>query len=613
MARSKPKNIKYTLKKFSVYFKNHAFTLTLVGFMAAVSAFTGVLGTYLLKPIINNYILPGNIPGLLRALLLMGGMYLLGVLCTLGYSQLMVRVGQRIIRELRDDLFNHVQTLPLRFFDTHTHGDVMSRFTNDIDTIAEALNNSFTVLIQSFVTVAGSFTLLIVLDYRLSLIVIGSFVLMFLFFRYSGKKSHRYFARQQKHMAGVNSFIEEMVDGQKVVKVFNHEEENLANFTTLNEELRKAGTGALTFSGILIPVSVSISYLNYAITACLGAVFAISGSIDLGTLASYLVFVRQTSMPINQFSQQVNMILAALAGAEHIFEVMDEAPETDSGTVSLVKVRHTADGSYEEAELSNQFAWKTPAPGGAHYTPIKGDVRFEEVTFGYTPTHKVLKNISLHAAPGQKIAFVGSTGAGKTTITNLINRFYEIDGGKITYDGIDIRQMQKSSLRQTLSVVLQDTHLFTGTIADNIRYGNLAADDAMVIEAAKLANADSFIRRLPQGYNTFLTSDGGNLSAGQRQLLAIARAAVADPPVLILDEATSSIDTYTEKMVEIGMDHLMQGRTVFVIAHRLSTVRNANAILVLENGEIIERGNHDELVAAKGRYYQLYTGQFELT
>lgn len=613
MARSKPKNLKRTLKKFSIYFKHHIPALIAVAIMAIFSAFAGVMGTYLLKPIINQYILPGDIPGLLRVLLLMGIMYLVGALCTMGYSQVMVRVAQRIVCELRRDLFRHVQNLPLRFFDTHTHGDIMSRFTNDIDTISEALNNSFTVIIQSFVTVFGTFLLLIILDFRLSLVVMASFLVMFLFLRYSGKKSQRYFAEQQKQLANVNSFIEEMVDGQKVVKIFNHEDANVDEFVNRNEQLREAGTGALTYSGILIPVSVSVSYINYAISACIGAFMAVSGAMDLGTLSSYLVFVRQTSMPINQFSQQTNILLAALAGAEHIFEVMDEAPEMDNGKVTLAKIKIQPDGTLKEENISNEIAWKVPAAATACLVPIKGDVWFNDVDFGYTNKRMVLKNINLHAAPGQKIAFVGSTGAGKTTITNLINRFYEINSGSITYDGIDIKEIKKADLRGTLSVVLQDTHLFTGTIADNIRYGNLGATDEMVIEAAKLANADSFIRRLPKGYNTYLTGDGSNLSAGQRQLLAIARAAIADPPVLILDEATSSIDTYTEKMVGIGMDHLMQGRTVFVIAHRLSTVRNSDSIIVLENGEIIEQGNHDELVAAKGRYYQLYTGQFELS
>lgn len=613
MARSKPRNIKQTLHTFSPYFKNHRLALGGVSVMAVFSAFASIMGTYLLKPVINNYILPGDIPGLVRMLFIMGLLYLAGASCTFGYSRLMVKVAQQIIRELRDDLFRHVQTLPLRFFDTHTHGDIMSRFTNDIDTIAEALNNSFTVLIQSFVTVFGTFALLIILDIRLSLIVLASFFAMFLFMRYSGNKSHGFFVQQQNYMSTLNGFVEESVDGQKVVQVFNHEQENLAQFTTHNENLRKSGTAALTYSGLLIPISVNISYLNYAVSACIGAMFVISGSMDLGTFSSFLVFVRQTSMPINQLSQQINMVLAALAGAEHIFDAMSAASETDTGTTVLAKVRRQANGSLQETEDGDLLAWKTPASAGAQYRLVQGDVRFEDVTFGYTSGHKVLKDINLFAAPGQKIAFVGSTGAGKTTITNLINRFYEVNSGRILYDGIDVRKIQKAALRHTLSVVLQDTHLFTGTIADNIRYGNLAADDTMVVEAAKLANADSFIRRLPHGYKTFLTSDGGNLSAGQRQLLAIARAAIANPPVLILDEATSSIDTYTEKMVEIGMDHLMQGRTVFVIAHRLSTVRNANAIMVLENGEIIERGSHDELVAAKGRYYQLYTGQFELS
>lgn len=613
MASSKPKNLKMTAKRFSPYLTHHVAYLIAIAIMAIFSALAGVIGTYLLKPVIDNYIIPGDVPGLLRMLLIMGFMYLIGALCTLGYSQMMVRVAQSIVGELREDLFHHVQSLPLRFFDTHTHGEVMSRFTNDIDTISEALNNSFTVLIQSFVTVVSTFILLFILNVQLSLIVISSLVIMFFFFRYSSKKSRRYFVQQQKEIANVNSFVEEMVDGQRVVKIFNHENANIEEFDSLNENLRKTGTGALTYSGMLMPVSVSVSYINYAIAACLGGIFTINGVMNIGTLSAYLILVRQSSMPINQFSQQTNIILAAMAGAEHIFDVMNETPESDNGNVVVTRTKAQKDGSFVEDSTSNELAWKVPSREGDTFVPIKGDVWFDDVVFGYNKSHMVLKNISLHAAPGQKIAFVGSTGAGKTTITNLINRFYEINSGSITYDGVDIKNIKKADLRGTLSVVLQDTHLFTGTIADNIRYGNLDADDSMVIEAAKLANADSFIRRLPKGYNTYLTGDGGNLSAGQRQLLAISRAAIADPPVLILDEATSSIDTYTEKMVGIGMDHLMQGRTVFVIAHRLSTVRNSDTIVVLENGEIIEQGNHDELVAAKGRYYQLYTGQFELS
>lgn len=611
----KPKDIRKTLKFLRRYLRKHSAVLLLVSVMVAVSAGANVYGTYLLKPTVNDYILPGNMSGLVRMLLFMGAVYLIGVAATYGYSQLMVKAAQKIIQEIRDDLFRKVQKLPLSFFDAKTHGELMSRFTNDIDTIAEALNNSFTVLIQSFIVIAGTFTMLIILNFELSVIVLLSFLGMFLFLRYSGKKSHAYFSRQQKYMGSLNGFMEEMVEGQKVVKVFNHEDRDFEEFSDRNNKLLEAATGALTYSGILIPVVVSISYFNYALSACIGAFFAIAGRIDLGSLASYLVYVRQTAMPVNQFSQQLNFILAALSGAERISEIMEEAPETDDGTVTLVRAAVGADGQLHECEgNTGQWAWREPVGDGtARLVPLLGDVRFHDVVFGYVPGRPVLKGINLYAKPGQKIAFVGSTGAGKTTVANLINRFYDVGGGSITYDGIDVRNMRKDDLRHSLAVVLQDTHLFTGTIAENIRYGNPNADMEQVVRAAKLANADSFIQRLPEGYDTMLSGDGGNLSQGQRQLIAIARAAVSDPPVLILDEATSSVDTHTEKLIETAMDHLMENRTVFVIAHRLSTVRNAKAIIVLENGEILERGSHEELVARKGRYYQLYTGQFELS
>ena len=438
---------------------------------------------------------------------------------------------------------------------------------------------------------------------------------MMAFIRFNGRRSRKYFTRQQKYLGSINGFVEEMVAGQKVEKVFNHEPQDFEEFCRRNEAYRKASTKALTYSGMTIPTIVSLSYVNYAVSACVGGLFAMAGLTDLGTVASYLVYVRQSAMPMNQFTQQINFLLAALSGAERIFEMMNEEPEVDEGRVTLCNVRENADGALSECDgYSPKHAWKVPSADGSSFTlvPLKGDVRFEHVVFGYTPETKVLNDISLYAKPGQKIAFVGSTGAGKTTIINLINRFYEIGGGRITYDGIDIRNIRKDDLRRSLSVVIQDTHLFTGTIADNIRYGRLDATDEDVKAAAKVANAHSFIRRLPDGYNTVLHSDGGNLSQGQRQLLAIARAAISRPPVLILDEATSSIDTRTEKLIEKGMDALMDGRTVFVIAHRLSTVRNSKAIMVLEKGSIIERGSHEELLEQQGRYYKLYTGQFEL-
>ena len=608
---AKPKDLKRTLRFLGRYFKKHAAVLALVTVLIVVGALANVVGTYLVKPIVNNYIVPGDLRGLIKILVVLGGIYLAGAAATHAYSQIMVRVAQQIVQELRDDLFRHVQTLPMRFFDTRTHGELMSRFTSDIDTIAEALNNSVAVLIQSFVIILGTFTALLALSVRLTAIVAVAFTGMYLFIRHSGKKSHAYFTSQQKYMGSLNGFIEEMVAGQKVVKVFNHEEQDLAEFRCRNQKLQDAATGALTYSGLMIPVIVSISYLNYAISACVGAFFAIAGIVDLGTLASYLVFVRQTAMPVNQFSQQANFVLAALAGAERILEVMEEKPETDEGTVTLVRTDHASAGTPAGNGVpAGQWAWKRP---DGELVPLRGDVRLHDVVFGYEPGVTVLKGLSLYAKPGQKIAFVGSTGAGKTTIANLLNRFYDISSGSITYDGIDVRSIRKDDLRRAIAVVLQDTHLFTGTITDNIRYGRPDAGMDDVIRAAKLANADSFIRRLPEGYDTLLREDGSNLSQGQRQLLAIARAAITDPPVLILDEATSSVDTYTERLIEAGMDHLMEGRTVFVIAHRLSTVRNSKAILVLEQGQILERGSHDELVAARGRYYQLYTGQFELS
>lgn len=605
----RPKDTKKALKNLLKYLGYHKWMLLLVAVLVAVSSGANIMGTYLIKPVINDYALPGDIPGLVRMLLMMGVMYACGVAATFFYNRLMVKTSQQVVTEIRRDLFAHVQKLPLSYFDAHTHGELMSRFTNDVDTVQEALNGTFSMLIQSFLVLTGTISMLFVLSVRLTLIVVVFLAGMFVFIQLNGKKSKKYFSRQQAALASVNGFVEEMVGGQKVEKVFNHEKQNLKEFIRRNEALRQASTSALTWSGMLVPTIVSMSYVNYAVSAMAGGMFALAGLLDLGTLAAYLVYVRQSAMPMNQFTNQFNFLLAALSGAERIFDMMEQEPETDGGDVTLCPVVRKKDGTLEECSgYTGQFAWKD----GDNLILLRGDVRFQDVVFGYTPQRCILDGISLFAKPGQKIAFVGSTGAGKTTIINLVNRFYEIQSGTITYDGIDIRRIRKADLRHSLSMVIQDTHLFTGTISDNIRYGRLNATEEEVREAARLANADSFIRRLPEGYDTMLYGDGSNLSQGQRQLLAIARAAIPHPPVLILDEATSSIDTRTERLIEKGMDRLMENRTVFVIAHRLSTVRNSEAILVLEKGTIIERGSHEELLEDKGRYYQLYTGQFEL-
>ncbi len=605
----RPENLGQTLRVFLSYLGRHKRMLFVVAILVSISAIANLLGTYMIRPVVNN-LADGKVSTLIAGVAVAAAIFGVGALCAWGYSQTMVKVAQRVIYDIRHDLFVHVQKLPLRFFDTRKHGDIMSLFTNDIDTISDALNNSFAMVIQTFIQMVGTLLILYILNWKLSLIVTVCYGFMFWYIRFSGAKSKQYYGKQQASLGELNGYIEEMISGQKVIKVFNHEQKSFEEFCEKNEELRKAGTGAQGYAATMVPMVVSISYINYAIVAVLGGLLALSGHTDLGSLASYLVFVRQAALPINQFTQQSNFLLSALAGAERVFEVMDMEPEVDMGKTDLVCVKKENGMLIPCEEKTGLWAWQKP---DGTLIELKGDVRFDHVDFCYNDDHMILKQISLYAKPGQKIAFVGSTGAGKTTITNLINRFYDVNGGSVIYDGIDVRDIKKDALRHSLGIVLQDTHLFTGTVAENIRFGKLDATQEEIEKAARIANADSFIHRLPHGYDTLVTADGANLSQGQRQLLAIARAAVADPPVLILDEATSSVDTRTEALIEKGMDQLMEGRTVFVIAHRLSTVRNSNAIMVLEHGKIVERGDHDDLLEQKGKYYQLYHGMFELS
>ncbi len=620
---AKPKNAFATLKRIFSYM--HGFkafmVLSVIGIILSSGA--GIIGTNLLKPIIDNLdeAFESGIWAKTRFIQLVVSLavvYAVGALSSLMYMRMMLKISTTTLMRIRNDLFCKMEKLPIRFFDKHTHGELMSLYTNDTDAIREMLSNSVAQFISSAITIVGVFASMLYFSWQLTILVVVMLFVIVKVIGFVGSHSGRGFIAQQKALGRVNGYIEEMIDGQKVVKVFCHEEKADEEFDRLNEELCEAATHANTFANILMPIMNNLSYLHYAVTAIAGGIMAVKGigGITIGTVVTYLQLTRSFSQPITQVSQQFNSVLTALAGAERIFAVIDEEPEADDGYVTLVNADIAADGTITEVDhRTGRWAWKHPhkADGTVTYTEVRGNVEFDDVYFGYEPEKTVLNGISLYAKPGQKIAFVGSTGAGKTTITNLINRFYDVPDGKIRYDGININKIKKDDLRRSQSIVLQDTHLFTGTVMDNIRYGKLDATDEEVYAAAKLANADSFINHLENGYDTLLTADGSNLSQGQRQLLAIARAAVADPPVLILDEATSSIDTRTEALIEKGMDSLMEGRTVFVIAHRLSTVRNSHAIMVLEHGKIIERGNHNELIAQKGKYYQLYTGMFELS
>ncbi|MGN0604617.1 MAG: ABC transporter ATP-binding protein [Oscillospiraceae bacterium] len=613
-----------SLKRVLSYiFKNYKLHFIIVVICIIITSITTLVGTLFMRDLVDEYIIPlteqkaaglePDFAPLAGAILRLIGVYVVGIAASYAYTRIMVNVSQGTLRNLRNDLFSHMETLPIKYFDTHAHGDIMSIYTNDIDTLRQLIGQSIPQLISSLITVITSFVSMIVLSIPLTVLTVAMVCLMFFVSAKLGGKASTFFIKQQKDLGKVNGYIEEMLEGQKVVKVFCHEEKATEEFNALNDELRVSAENANKFANIMMPVNGNLSHISYVLCAILGAMLALANfsGLTLGTLISFLTLNKNFNQPVTQVSQQINSIIMAMAGAKRVFDLIDEKPETDDGYVELVNAKENANGEIEEcSERTGLWAWKHPhsEDGSVTYTKLEGRIILDGVDFGYNDDKIVLHDIKLSADPGQKIAFVGSTGAGKTTITNLINRFYDIQDGKIRYDGININKIKKSDLRRSLGIVLQDTHLFTGTVMDNIRYGRLDASDEECIAAAKLANAHGFIKRLPDGYNTMLTGDGANLSQGQRQLLAIARAAVADPPALILDEATSSIDTRTESLVQRGMDGLMYGRTTFVIAHRLSTVKNSDCIMVLEQGRIIERGTHDKLIEEKGRYYQLYTG-----